>query len=264
MSDVTVKYNGRQIAALDATGGAVLKADGKKLKTDIQIDYVKPAGDLYTWLGENAELVKSYAKTSTLLSNTGYNTWTPSTTAQQIVASSNLDTQALDLNEYEYALVWRFVIAPDYTASAVNTARVVKNVQILVQFICKRPSNLTNLGNGVSNGNAQVSPFLYAALDYYNNNSSHTVAWSASYGIYIAATAPTFSNSTSNTPTLTIKTPTVSARCSGTYFSTTNASAVRKTATAYELDCKLYRFKKGTSNPFNVYQLAIDAYRNGI
>ena len=258
MADVNVTYKGSSILTQNGTATNKLLTAGMYMEDDVTIDHT------YTFLGANAELVKSYAKTTTKLSATDYNGWTPSTTAKAIVASSNLDAVSINTANYEYAIVWRFFVEPVYGSSATNTAKLVKNAQVLYQFVFRKPSNLTNASSGTNNGNYQVSPMLYSVLDYYNNSGTHTSAWTASYGLYIAATAPTFSNSTSTTPTLTIKTPVINARCSTTYFSTTNASAVTQASTNLYLDCKFYRMKAGTCDAFNAYQNAVDVYRNGV
>lgn len=258
MADLNVTYKGSSILTQNGNVTNKLLTAGKYLEDDITLAH------LYTFLGANAELVKAYAKTTTKLSATEYNGWTPSTTAKAIVPSSNLESVSIDTENYEYAIVWRFFVEPVYGSSATNVARIVKNAQVLYQFVFRKPSNLTNAASGTNNGNYQVSPLLYSVLDYYNNNGTHTSAWTASYGIYIAATAPTFSNSTSTTPTLTIKKPVINARCSTTYFSTSNANAVTQASTNLLLDCKLYRMKAGTCDPFNAYQNAVDVYRNGI
>lgn len=44
MSDVEIKYAGRMIGQLNATGGVILEAKKEKLKSDIEIRYVRPGG----------------------------------------------------------------------------------------------------------------------------------------------------------------------------------------------------------------------------
>ena len=257
MADVNVAYKGRSILTMNGNATNTLLTSGKYLEGNIGITHT------YNFLGSNAELVKSYAKTTTKLSATDYNGWTPSTTAKAIVATSTLETVNIDMANYEYAIVWRFFVQPVYGSSATNVARVVKNAQTLVQFVFRRSSNLTNIVAQNNNGNATVSPFLYAVLDYYNGSGTHTWASSASYGIYISSTAPTFGSSTATSTTMNIRKPVINARCSDTYFKTANASAVTQASTNLLLDCKLYRMKPGTCDPFNVYQNVFNTYRNG-
>ena len=252
-----VNYNGFKIATLDATGTKRLLTKDKVCKSDIILDYD------FSWMGESAELVKAYPLETTKLSATGYASWTPSTTATAIVATSNLEQINVDMAAYEYVIVWRFFVTPVYGSGAVNKAKVVKNAQEIVQFCIRRPSNLTKISSNTYNGNTYASPFGYAVLDYWNNNSSHTVTWSASYGLYISAPAPAYASSTATSTKLTIKRPAINARCSTTSFSTANAAAVDQANTNLLLDCKVYRVKAGTCASFNVYKNVIDLYRTG-
>jgi hypothetical protein len=215
-------------------------------------------------MGESTELVKSYPKETTLLSATGFNGWTPSTTAKVIVATSNLEQIDVDMAAYEYCIVWRFLCQPVYSSSATNVSRTVKNAQVLYQFLLRRPSNLANLAAGTNNGNASVTPMNYAALEYYNASGTHALAWAASYGIYATAPSPSFASSTATTTKVTIRRPPFNARCNGTYLSTANAAEIDQANTKLELECKVYRMKVETCDVKNAYQSAIDLYRNGM
>ena len=56
--------------------------------------------------------------------------------------------------------------------------------------------------------------------------------------------ASTFSNSTSGNPTVTVKTPTINARCHNSYFATARASELDQANSKVKLVGKLYRFEK--------------------
>lgn len=260
MSDVKIKYSGNTLTTLRDTGIVKLNTDGKYLEDKIEVDFT----DLYTWMGKNPELVQSYAKETIKLSDTGYASWTPSTTATAIIASTNLGTQVLDMANYEYIILWRFLSDFVYGSSATNVARTVKVAQAFAQMIFRRPSNLTNMQSGNNNGNAQQNMGTFAVQDYYNANGSHTIQTSPSYSVYASIVSPTFSNNTSLTPTLTIKKPNINARASATYFSTDNANAVNQESTKLYLKCDFYRIKKDTTDFYNMWQRAVDIYRNGI
>lgn len=260
MSNVKVKYCGETLTTLNDTGIIKLNTDGKLLTDKVEIDFT----DIFTWMGKDPELVQSYAKETTKLSDTDYNGWTPSTTAQVIKASTNLGTQVLDMVNYDYLIMWRFYVVPSYNGSQTNVSRLIKSTQTIIQMCFRRPSNLTNLNNGVRNGNATLNPFNYGVAEVYNGSGSHTVQWNPAYGLYASVVSATFSSSTSNTPTLTIKRPTFNARCNGSYLSTGNASAIDQANTNLILKCDLYRVKAGTCNSFNVYNSIIDSFRNGL
>lgn len=199
------------------------------------------------WLGVEAELVDGSVYTvSSTLANTDFATWTPSTTAKTIVTSATAKTFSADLSNYEYYLVWECKCNMDYTnASPTLKAHFLFSRCYLVQQITKRPSTFANIQANNFDGNACTSLYTSNFLRYYGTTTgSVTYSWGTSYGIYFGAAAATFSSSTSNTPTVTIKTPTVSARCSTTYFSTSNAAKVNQTKSTWSISGKLYRVKK--------------------
>lgn len=196
------------------------------------------------FLGAEIEFMQEVYDTTTKLEDTDFATWTPSTTATTIKTTENLTYKpVLNLAQYEYALRWKFLFDPVYNGSQTNKARTVKTVMNLWQLISKRANSLANIGTKNHAGNVCATLTSAAILDYYNSSSTHTYTWSASYGVYCAATAATFSNSTSNTPTLTIKTPAVSARCSTTYLSTANAACIDQTDSTFRIIGELYRYK---------------------
>lgn len=252
-----VGYDGKNILTLDATAVKRLLTKDRVCKSDILLDYD------FSWMGESAELVKAYAKETTKLADTGYNGWTPSTTAQAIVATSDLEQVDVDMGKYDYIIVWRFRTEPVYGTGATNKARFLKFAQEMVQMCYRRPSNLTNLTANTYNGNAYSTPLNLAVIDYYNSSQSHTIAYTSTVGLYVTAPTPTFASSKETATKLTIKRPIMTAKCSTTYFSTANAGKVDQANTYMDLDCKLYRVKAGTCASFSVYQDVIDLYRSG-
>ena len=199
------------------------------------------------WMGIEPEFVKKLYEKEYLLKDTDYPNWTPSGTAAAIVASETLtDKYAADMTAYEYLLRWRFEAVIEYLSGVTNKAIVLREIQQIVQTICKRPSSYANIGSETFDGNACFTAFTVPWMRYYNSSGTLTYTWAASYGLYSAAVAATFSNSTSNAPNITIKTPSISARCSNTYFATTRAPYVDQDNTKLKLLGELYRVKKGT------------------
>lgn len=214
------------------------------------------------WLGDNVEFLGEKYSEEYTLDDTDFNGWTPSTTAKAIIASKNVSpVVALDLATYEYAIRWKFDCDLVYGSSATTKARTERVVMDIWQTCSKRANSLANISAENPAGNACVTLTSAAILDYYNASSSHTYTWSASYGIYAAATAATFSSSTSNSPNLTIKTPSVSARCSTSYFSTANAALVDQANSTIKLKGYLYRYRKG-GILYNEYQNLCNLYAN--
>lgn len=205
-----------------------------------------------SWLGAGAELVHEITPITVALKDTDFNTWTPSTTAATVVASQTLSgsTQkyvATDLlldGGYNYINIWCMKLPVVYTGSPTNTARTLFSCGLLVQAIFRRYSSYTNLLDGNMNNNVTAQTTLATFERYYNSSSSLTYTNAASYGFYFANVAPTISSTTAQSPTITLKTPTMSARCSTTYLSTANCGLVDKTNTKLTITCKVYRVKQ--------------------
>ena len=199
------------------------------------------------WLGNNAELLNSniYTKEDNL-KNTLFNGWTPSTTAKTIVATANVSpTVAIDLANYEYYIVWECGCTPAYTGEPTLKAHALLTKCYLVQEVCKRPSSWANIQANAFNGNACVTLYTGNFERYYGTTQgSVTYSWNVSYGFYFAATAATFANSTADSTTMTIKTPTFNARCSTSYMSTGNAALVDQANSDWYIKGKLYRVTK--------------------
>lgn len=209
-------------------------------------NYYDMSGPMY-WLGKNAECIDdSVYSVTEKLKNTDFNTWTPSTTASVIVAAVLPKSIAVDLANYEYFLAWDCKCNMDYTgASPTLKAHFLFSRAYIVQQISKRPSTFANIQSGIFDGNICSSIHTANFLRYYGTTTgSITYSWSASYGIYFGASAATFSQATVDAPTMIVKTPTVSARCSTTYFSTGNAAKVNKDNSEYSIKGRLYRIEK--------------------
>lgn len=244
--------------AISANGSSIDVAEYATVSVSV------PTFDALSWLGEGAELLQTYAKESTLLSSTSYNGWTPSTTAKTIKSGASLTAVAIDLENYDYLLRWQFYCEPVYGDGATNTARMVKVAQEIYQGIFRRPSTLANISSLTDSANVCQTINTPSLMDYYNNNSSHTFTWSASYGIYASATAATFASSSNLQTNLTPKRPSISARCSTTYFSTSNAGKVTQASTYLYTKGWLYRIKKSKSLGYNQYHNVCAIYGSGL
>ena len=200
----------------------------------------------YNPFGEAAELISTYAKTTYALKDTLYNTWTPSTTAKAIVATATLETKSLDLSNYEYFTKFVIDARTAYNSGTTLSGAVVHQVTAVFQYIYRKPSNFTNIASKTDNYNYCTTIYTAPLMDYYDTSNAHKLSYTGSYGFYGAATAHIFNNPTSLTPTLTVKRPTLNARCSTSYFTTTMAGAVDKTNSTMAVWGYLYRCKKGS------------------
>ena len=229
------------------------------------VDLPKQGGGLARFyednvIGKCAELVRTVFEDETALEDTLFNGWTPSTTAKAIIATANATTEVLDLANYEYVLKWETSIEVALNEGATTKAQLKWEGADQYQHIRKYPSSLANIRAENFNGNACTTYFTVPFMRYWNTSGTLTYTHSISYGIYPALTAATFSNSTSNTPTLTIKTPTVNARCNATYFATARAAEVDQANTVIKRVGKLYR----VAIPNAVREMYADFYERAL
>ena len=254
---VRVKGNvATQLFTLDETtytpsGSAQIIPAGRLLVGDQTISPIAPPwynmSSPMSFLGKDVELFKDnfYLEEFTL-ADTLFNGWTPSTTAKDIVASKTAGTfTATDLANYEYYIVWECGVDPVYTGTPTLKAHALLTRAYEVQQIYRRPSSWANIGAENFNGNVCGTVITQNFLRYYGTTTgSVTYSWNVSYGFYYTLTAATFSNTTAASPTITVKTPKLSARCSTTYMSTGNAGLVDQRNSKCWISAKVYRVKR--------------------
>lgn len=217
----------------------------------------------WTWMGEEPTVVNSsFYSDSYLLGSTSYNGWAGSTTAKVIVASASAGTfVASAMNEYEYLINWQMDVSCTLKSTATTKAIPIRECANVWQLVTRRPSSLGNITADNFNGNTAYTYFTAPWLKYYNTSGSSTYTWSNSYGIYGTVQTPTFSNTTADSPTVTLKTPIWYARCSSTYFATGRVGDIDQTATTLKRTCKIYRVKKGTA-PREIYEGLVGIINN--
>lgn len=227
-------------------------------------------GDLYlqtvssNWLIDNAEFVSTIYEASYTMDQTGYNTWTPSSTATAIIASSDVSqTFSADMANYEYLLRWRVDFTGVYTGSNAK-GKLLRQCCEALQCLYRRPTTPSNVQSIIRDTNVCATQDSHSLVDYYSSASARAIAANISYGIYIAATAATFSNDTSTSPTVTFKTPVVNARCSSTYFSTTMAGNLTKASSTVVMIGELYRMPIKSSPRSYLISSLVDMYNNSL
>ena len=204
-------------------------------------------GGALAWLGVDAQLVTTLTLADVKLSATDFNGWTPSTTAKDILATRTAGTfVATDAPNWNYYIVWETII-PEvvYTGSPVDKARPLYLVSVHVNEIYRRPSSYANIQSVTLNNSVNMSAFTASNfLRYYGSTQgSVTYTWGASYGFYAGITAATLSSASVDSPTITAKSPKVTARCSTTYFSTGNAALVDQDKTIIKQKAYIYKAK---------------------
>ena len=206
--------------------------------------------DSLSWLGKGAELVgQNFYKIVDTLDNTAFNGWTPSTTAKTCVASVTLTTSAFtatNVDEWAYFICWECGVDIAYTGNPTKKALPTFARALYIQDLVKRPGSFTDIGTITCGSTANQAAYSGSFLRYYGTTTNTlTYTWAASYGLYFGATAPTISSATAVSPTITPKTPILSARTSTTYMSATSASAIDQENTKWWiLGSKIYRARR--------------------
>lgn len=234
--------------------------------TDAPTSSIGNDGDLYLqtvssdWLTDNAEFISTIYTASYTLAGTGFNTWTPSTTASAIIASADVSTTyTANMADYEYLLRWRVDFRGVYTGSNAK-GKLLAQCSETYQNLYRRPSTVTDLQNSNNDKNICDTMNTTTLAHYYSSSSAQAVGYNISYGIYIAATAATFSDNTTS-PVVTFKTPVVNARCNSTYFATGMASNLTKDSSTIVVIGELYRTPKKAVRGFEMSSL-VDMYNN--
>ena len=206
--------------------------------------------DPMSWLGKGVttHVDNFYSKDDTL-DNTAFASWTPSTSAVTCVATvtlSNNKFTADSMDLFDYYIVWECGLDPVYTGSPTNKALPQLVRAYIVQQLTRRPSSWANIQAAYFNTNVVASLYTGSFMRYYGSTTgTSTFTWAASYGFYFSLVAPTISSTTVASPTITPKTPTMSARCSTTYMSTANAALIDQANTHWWISgSKVYRVEK--------------------
>ena len=243
MADITIGYKGATIAEISATGTTTLGTSGKYCEDDISIAYTKPS-ETWNWMGKNPVLVSNFSPFTVALKDTDFDTWTPSTTEKVILASADFGTFEADMANYDYIVKWTFETNLSYLAGATLAVMPKKQMTIAAQSLNRRPQNYSKFVEKTLTENYYNSPLIVIpAYIYYNSSGAIRYASQGSYGFNISQVIPEYSNNISDTPTVTLKRPTVRARCDMTYMSTARAAEIDKNSTI-TLKCEVYRVDK--------------------
>ena len=210
-----------------------------------------------SWMGYNAEFVQDLGTLNLTLADTSWSTWTPTNTATQIRNRSTLTTFVADRTKYEYLIKWLCHIEIEYEGGTPLSA-AEQFVGINPYYITRRPSNLSRLQSRDFNayGMTLVNSSYY--VRYKNANGSLAIATDTAQGIYCSEPVATLSSSSTDTPTVTVTTPYVYAKCSDGYFKTTNAALV--TGANISMNAKLYRFPIDNAYKRLQYDELVDFY----
>lgn len=202
-----------------------------------------PAATDYNWMGANVECISSSFYHSTVYPTAAtYTGWTASTTAKVLQATKTVTAfEATNMDKYAYLIRWTVDTNISYFSTATLSAFPIREINLLDQQIIRRPSNLANIQASSFNSAVYVNPVGIGWMQYYNTSGSLTYTWAAAYGFYGTIVAPTITNSTATSPTITPKTPSLYTRCSSTLFATGRKEDVDIANTYYTIHASLYR-----------------------
>lgn len=184
----------------------------------------------------DAELIQSYTFDQYAVADLGLTIPSYTTTAQTLKASSNLSpTVAVDLNNYRYIAVERFLTIPEYNVTTKGKGRVEYLWCDYIYEVTRASANefATIIDPTKKITSAQVmwaTSYLYRLL-YWASTSAITLYGSNAYGCYQTPSAPSISGST-----MTVKAPALGVRGHSTYFTNTYMNALTDIRYQYAMD----------------------------
>ena len=225
-----------------------------------------PASVPYNWMGANVECISSNFYSSTIyLNTTTYSTWTASTTAKSLKATTSLDVfTATDMNQYAYLIRWVVEATVSYLSTATLKVLPLKEINLFDQYVIKRPSSLDNIENYNFNSAIYVNTQALSWMRYYNASGDATYTWAAAYGFYAGAPTPAFTGSTNTSPSVTFKTPSLYARCSSTLFSVDRYNDIDINNTYWHMHAELYRMDASDCAMHQRYKYLMDRINDNL
>lgn len=230
------------------------------------VDVSGGGGDTWTWMGKNPTKVATCADDKVYLKDTSFATWTPSTTAKNIVSSSNCSAQTIDVTSYDYFMLYKFHSHLEYGAGATGANQISDEYYSYYQMVYGYHNNLSDMNSdvtstaGVNYSGLGTAGNTAGGFFYKDGNGTDKYSRSTQQGIYFTTTSLTISpTATSVIP----KKPPITAKCNASYFSTANCAAVNQEASYYELKIELWRVDHQTTPDGALYKIVRDMWING-
>ena len=214
--------------------------------------------------GDGFEYVTSLYDETIKLADTDFATWSPTTTATAILASQNVGTfVATSVKDHDYWSKFRFIVNFAYVDGfSPIKATPIKVVGQNWYAITRRASTIANMQSGNRNYNGADGITTNWQTAYYTSTTANTIALSPSYGIYLVNVAPTLSSASAVSPIVTVKRPTVNARCSSTYMATGVVPYIDQDKTTIRLIQEVYRSTNVGFRRSLLYEEFMDDYQN--
>lgn len=177
---------------------------------------IRPDAELVTnftydrlWVNEDAKTIPAYTTQSTTI----------------YTAAALTPTVALNLDNYNYYILFRCLTTPIYNDTTKSAARQDYSMTSAAYEIVDIPANTIQSISGTKFGTRASGVFATGAayrMPYWSNATTIKLSTASSYGVHQTVAAPTLSSASSATPNLTIKSPNLIIRGSSTYFSSTH------------------------------------------
>ena len=251
---------------MDVTDTTAVATDVASGKYFYGADGVKTAGsasDSWSWMGKNPTKVKNITSAKVFLEDSGFSTWTPSTTSSTIVSASNLPQETLPMSDYDYIIIGRFHTHFEYDPNATEVSMINDYYYASSYVFYGYFNNLDDItDNIITSGTGNQGPGVRYGIFYKSSSGIDSFSVS-NYGIYLGNWALMNTSQGGLNTTFVPKTPEISARCGSSYFSTTSASAVDQTASYYEYVMELWKVDTGTSLAGGIDKTIRDMWLNG-
>lgn len=210
-----------------------------------------PTDLVYGVIRPDAELIASYSSDRWAVADVSASIATYSTAVQTILATSNLTPKVtIDLDNYDYFVVERSCAIPTYTEDLEKQKGYNEfSISSLLYEITRTPANMWKTLDGTktytSINNTVYSAGAHIKVLYWSSATAISI-YSGTYGIFNASSAPGLASTTTNSTTLTLKTPILQMRGHTTYLTSTVFNAVTDIRQQYVID--VYRSSRNNLN----------------
>ena len=211
------------------------------IPTDLTFAVIRP----------DAEMIASYSSDRWAVADVSATVATYSTALQTILATSNLTPKVtIDLDNYDYFVAERACAIPSYTNGLEKQKGYNEfSISSLLYEITRTSANVWKTLDGsktyTSINNTVYSAGAHIKVLYWSSPTALGI-YSGSYGIFNASSAPGLASTTTNSTTLTLKTPILQMRGHTTYLTQAVFDSVADIRQQYVID--VYRAPRNNLN----------------
>lgn len=247
MSEVDISYKGNVIASMDDSGTKTLLTQGKYCEGNISVEYARPSTLLVPYaIRPDAELIHTHVYDKYIVADEGVEIPAYTTSAKTLKASANITpTVHVDLANYRYLIVERFLSIPEYSIDTKGKGRCEYQFVSYHYEIAQIPANkihaLSDTAEKITGATNMVCGASCYREVYWTSSSAIGTYSTNTYGITQAPSAPAVSGST-----LTLKSPALGLRGNTTYLTSTYYNAI--TDIRYQYVFEVYQVPETSLN----------------